>query len=648
MLRLVKFTGLLTSFLVSASATNAAAQTADRIWSGGPIITLNDAAMRAEAVAEKGGKIVAVGSAGDVMKLKGSTTELIDLGGRTMIPGFVDAHGHIFLGGLQAVSANMLAPPDGNVTDIASLQQTLRDWMAANKQIVDEIGLIIGFGYDQAQIKELRHPNRDDLDAVSEVLPIFLVHQSGHLGAVNSKALGILGYTKDTKDPVGGVIQRRAGSQEPNGVLEEAALMPAASKLLGVLGKTGIKGLAKAGAELWASYGYTTVQEGRATPAVAEAIREAGAEGAFKVDVAIFPDVLVDRDYIKTNLSKTYLNRVRIAGAKLSMDGSPQGFTAWRDRPYYAPVGTYPPGYVGYAAAPAETLVGSIDWAYANEVPIISHANGEAAIDLLIAATEKARTAYGAAADRRAVLIHGQFAREDQIDAFKRLDVIPSLFPMHTFYWGDWHRDHTVGPERADNISPTGWAVKRGMRFTSHHDAPVAFPDSMRVLDATVTRRTRSGDILGPDQRVDVITGLKSMALWSAYQHFEDASKGSIEVGKRADFAILSNDPTAVAQDTIDQLKVIETIKEGQPIFKLTPEKQRKSDLMLKPDSTGRYALTEFLRLAAVDREFRKLPAKQQTPFARALLAAAPHEAGCLMPAIADLLPSGSASTLRP
>ena len=180
---------------------------------------------------------------------------------------------------------------------------------------------------------------------------------------------------------------------------------------------------------------------------------------------------------------------------------------------------------MGYAAASNEQVIDSINWAYANGIQIITHANGEAAIDLLIASIEKARAANGAAADRRSVLIHGQFAREDQIDSLKRLDIIPSLFPMHTYYWGDWHRDHTVGPAQADNISPTGWAVKRGMKFTSHHDAPVAFPDSMRVLDATVTRRSRSGDIIGPDQRVDVITALKAMTIWPAYQHFEEASE---------------------------------------------------------------------------------------------------------------------------
>jgi predicted amidohydrolase YtcJ len=124
------------------------------------------------------------------------------------------------------------------------------------------------------------------------------------------------------------------------------------------------------------------------------------------------------------------------------------------------------------------------------------------------------------------VLIHGQFLREDQMDSFNKLAIIPSLFPMHTFYWGDWHLDHTVGPEAGMNISPTGWAMKRGMIFSSHHDAPVAFPDSMRVLDATVTRRSRLGRHRRPDQRVDVMTALKAMTIWPAWQHFEEKTKG--------------------------------------------------------------------------------------------------------------------------
>jgi hypothetical protein len=185
------------------------------------------------------------------------------------------------------------------------------------------------------------------------------------------------------------------------------------------------------------------------------------------------------------------------------------------------------------------------------------------------------------------------------VDSFNQLGVIPSLFPMHTFYWGDWHREQTVGPALADNISPTGWCVQRGMKFTTHHDAPVAFPDSLRVLDATVTRRSRSGDIIGPAQRVDVMTALKAMTIWPAWQHFEEATKGSIEVGKLADFVILSKDPTEVDPETLDQLKVIETIKEGVTVFALTEAERRNGSAMTEPASAQGLAFARALSAMA-------------------------------------------------
>ena len=228
--------------------------------------------MRAEAVAEKDGKIVAVGSKADVMKLQGTSTKVIDLAGRAMIPGFVDAHGHIFMGGIQALSANMLAPPDGNVTDIASLQKTLRDWAAANEKAVKDAGLILGFGYDNSQLKELRHPTRDDLDAISKDIPVFIVHQSGHLGVVNSKGLEIFGYTKDTPNPAGGVIQRREDGKEPNGVLEETAMFAVMPKILARIGTGGIKALAQAGASCGRDLGTRRRKRGVRSQPIAMAI----------------------------------------------------------------------------------------------------------------------------------------------------------------------------------------------------------------------------------------------------------------------------------------------------------------------------------------------------------------------------------------
>lgn len=560
---------LLPAFALLLAHGGALAQTADRIWRGGPILTMNDSAMRAEAVAEADGRILAVGGLAEVMAHQGPDTEMIDLAGRTLLPGFFDAHGHIFVGGLQALSANLLAPPDGKVTDIASLQATMRDWAAANADSVEKIGMIIGFGYDNAQLAEQRHPTRDDLDAVSTTLPVVLIHQSGHLAAVNSAMLALLKFDASTENPAGGVIQRRRGSKEPNGVLEETAMFTVAPIIMGRLGAEGMKTFAREGAKLWARFGYTTAQEARANPQVFAVMQQVAAEGGFANDVLVYPDVLVDRDFIKANVNSAYNNRLRLGGAKLTIDGSPQGFTAWRDRPYFKPVGDYPDGYSGYPAVTAEQVMDAVQWAADNGVQILTHANGERASDLLIAAHSAAQGRVPAARELRPVLIHGQFLRPDQLDSYKRLGVIPSLFPMHTFYWGDWHLDHTVGPEAGMNISPTGWVLARDMIFTSHHDAPVAFPDSMRVLDATVTRRSRSGRIVGADHRVDVITALKAMTIWPAYQHFEEADKGSLEPGKRADFVILSADPTAVDPTTLASLKVTETIKDGRSIFRL-------------------------------------------------------------------------------
>jgi hypothetical protein len=513
--------------------------------------------------------------------------------------------------------------------------------MAANEATVRKVNLVVGFGYDPSTLTEQRHPTRQELDAVSKDVPVFIVHQSGHLSALNTKALEVAGITADTPDPQGGVIRREADGKQPNGVLEETAHYAAVIKLLGGVGAEGARAFVRAGAELWARFGYTTAQEGRSTPATLALMRQVADAGGLKIDVATYPDVLVDREVIKKNVSATYTNRLRVAGAKLSIDGSPQGFTAWRDRPYYAPVGNYPKGYAGYQSATNAQTIESIDWGYANGIQVLTHANGEAASDLLIAAHTLARLKHGAdkAQATRPVLIHGQFLREDQVDAYQRLDVLPSLFPMHTFYWGDWHSSKTVGPAAAQNISPTGWVLKRGMIFTSHHDAPVAFPDSMRVLDATVNRVARgSGKVIGPQHRVDVITALKAMTIWPAWQHFEEKDKGSIEVGKLADFAVLSRDPTQGDTRTINRIKITETIKEGATVFKLDAQEQKKTALMSRPGADGSNAFARFLTAQAVYRDLERLPPALRQPGTVQHFLSAPHDATCLTAAVNDLV----------
>ena len=566
----MNFKNLIVPALLAAAlpTVGVAQDIADKIWFGGPILTMNEAGDSVDAVAVKNGIILAAGSSKDMTDHKGENTEMIDLDGKTMLPGFVDAHGHVFMIGVQALSANIQAAPDGEVNDVATMQRVLSQWASDFPERVKQFGMLLGFGYDDAQLAELRHPNRDEMDAITTELPAIIIHQSGHLGVMNSKALEMAGYTAETKNPAGGVIRRRKGSNEPDGVVEEAAFFNALTKLVSGVDAAAGPVIFKAGTDLITSFGYTTAQEGRTDPNTVALMRATAASDDvdINIDVVAYIDYMVDRDMVVNEATATYLNRFRIGGYKLTIDGSPQGFTALRDRPYYAPPEQYREDYAGYSAITADQTFEAVDFAFANDRQIIIHANGEGAMDIHIAALRAATAKYGMA-DRRPVLIHGQFAREDQIDAYQQLGVFPSLFPMHTFYWGDWHRDRTVGPVKAEDISPTGWVMKRGMMFSSHHDAPVAFPDSMRILDATVTRRSRSGDIIGPEHRVDVMTALRAMTIWPAYQHFEEDQKGSIEPGKLADFVVLSDNPMAVDPETLDQLLVVKTVKDGETIF---------------------------------------------------------------------------------
>lgn len=552
---------------LAAHVAYAVQPSAEIIYAGGDIVTVNELQPAAEAVAVSGGKIIAVGYADQIMQFKGPQTKVIELGGKTMIPGLIDAHGHVFSTGIQALSANLLPPPDGEGADIASIQRLLKAWSTKNEAVIAQMGWIIGFSYDDSQLKEQRHPTREDLDAVSTSLPILIVHQSGHLGVMNSKGLELARLTADSKNPEGGVIRRQTGSQEPNGVLEEAAFFGSLGAVLGKMGPKESVAVLTAGTELYASYGYTTAQEGRATTGSVATMAAAAKQGQLKIDVVAYPDIADAASTIKPPLlSGDFTNHFRIGGAKLNLDGSPQGKTAFLTKPYFKVPSGQKSDYHGYSTFTDEQVKGYVDKAFANNWQILAHVSGDAAVQQFIDAVRAAETKYGKA-DRRPVAVHAHIARPDQLDVFKELGIMPSFFPMHTFYWGDWHRDSVFGPERGSNLAPTGWALQRGMIFSSHHDSPVAFPDSMRVLDATVNRITRSGKVLGPDQRVSPLVALKAQTIWAAYQHFEEKNKGSIEVGKLADFTVLDQNPLKVDPLQIASIKVLETIKEGHSVY---------------------------------------------------------------------------------
>lgn len=563
--RSILFATLLTASLLPCAAS---AQHADTIYTGGTIITMNDDAPSAEAIAIKDGKILAVGNEATIMTSRGGATRVIDLANKTLLPGFVDAHSHFSLVGLQAISANLLPAPDGPVNSIPQLQQAMREFIATSP-IVKAFGVAIGFNYDDSQLAEQRSPTAAELDEVSRDIPLLVMHQSGHLGVYNSAALAKVGITSATVDPDGGLIRRKPGSTEPDGVLEENAHFVSMFKVLPRF--TPEQGLAQVAAaqQIYASNGFTTVQEARADSSILALLSAAAKAGSLYLDTIAFPALEMTSDEPSLRgplMSRTYQNHYRYGGIKLTFDGSPQGKTAWFTQPYYKAPPGQPASYAGYPAFKEEDAQRWVSMAYRNHWQVLVHANGDAAIDQLIRTVRTAQ-ADMPTKDARTVLIHGQYLRADQVAVLETLGIKPSLYPMHTFYWGDWHRQSVAGQERAENISPTGWLLAKKMPFTIHSDAPVTFPNSMRVLDSAVNRTTRTNYVLGSQHRLSPLVALKAMTLWAAYQHFEERSKGSLEAGKLADLVILDKNPLTVALATLKDIKVLETIKEGATVF---------------------------------------------------------------------------------
>jgi predicted amidohydrolase YtcJ len=252
---------------------------------------------------------------------------------------------------------------------------------------------------------------------------------------------------------------------------------------------------------------------------------------------------------------------------KITLDGSPQGRTAWRTQPYLLPPDGAEPGYKGYPAIPNDLDVIDIyEVAYKNQWQILTHANGDAAMDQMIRTMSEVQQKYGKE-NRRDVLIHGQYVRDDQLDEFQELGVVASLFPLHTYYWGDWHAQ-LIGDSLGSFISPTRAALDKKMNITIHTDAPVALPNLMRVIWTATTRVSRSGKIIGADQRLTVYEALKCITDWSAYQHFEEKTKGTLTKGKIADLVLLNKNPLKVDLEEVKEIIVMETIKNGKTVFK--------------------------------------------------------------------------------
>lgn len=542
--------------------------TADAIYVGGEIVTINDAQPIVEALAIKDGRILAVGTRADVEKAHlGASSKLVDLGGATLLPGFIDGHSHYFNSLLVANQCKLYAPPSGPAKDVDSIIAALKKFVEERRTPKGE--LVVGYGYDDTAMPNGRLLNRDDLDRAFPDNPVRIDHVSMHGTVMNSLALKKYGYSAETLTPPGGVIVRKPGTNEPYGLVMETAYLPVLNQSEPMTRAQEIE-WTKAGQMLYAEAGVTTANEGATHLAQLEAMKRATDAGANIIDVVALPFITdLDNSLEVFPLSTwgTYNKRLKIGGVKITIDGSPQGRTAFFTQPYL----TGGPGgekdWRGELSFPQDTVNQMIAKVYGMGVPLFLHANGDAGIDAFFKAHEFA-AAGDLTKDRHVTMIHAQFTRKDQIPTYLKYKIRPSYYTLHSYYFAEAHIKNR-GKDQAAYLSPMRDSIDAGLHPTNHTDFVVAPLDQMFMLWSAVNRISRGGEEVGIDQRITPLEGLKSMTLWGAEQYGEAASKGSLETGKLADLVVLDRNPLNVNAKDIKDIRVVETIKEGKTIYRI-------------------------------------------------------------------------------
>ncbi len=529
-----------------------------RLFINGQILTMDTTDSLASAFAISGDRYLMVGSDVQARSCADAGSEITDLQGKTVVPGLIESHSHLSLYAMTLLQANCRTPPN----------KSLEDVRVRIRQMAAELGpgqWIKGWGYDDTLIAEKRHLTRSDLDEAAPRNPVFISHASGHLGYANSQALELAGINPDTPQPQGGEIDMDAQcvlsgllKEEAQGlvidhipVYEVARLKEGMHQAVLDFHKFGITSIHDA------AIGYFKHER-----PIIQAYRQLESEG--RLDIRVYLTI-VERAYrpllnlgLGTGFGSDFL---RLGAVKLFQDGSIQAITAALKEPYLNN-----PGKLGNLICSQEDLDALLEKYQAANVQVAVHANGDQAIDSVLHSIERAQRRHPKKVLRH-MIIHCQLASLDQIRKMKLLGVIPSYFVNHVFYWGDRHLNLFLGPGRAKNIDPLGTTVGENLIFTLHSDLPVTPVDPLFSIHCAVNRLTRDGEILGAEQRISPLEALKAYTKYAAYCSYEENSKGSIEIGKLADFTVLSDNPLTVPKDKIKDIRVMSTFVGGRCVF---------------------------------------------------------------------------------
>lgn len=515
------------------------------LYTDGTIYTMQKQKPQVEAVLVQGERILAVG--------KRSTLEpeadiTISIKGKTMLPAFLDSHGH-----LMGVANGMLQADLSEVSSYDEMKDKILDFIQKNR--IPKEKWILAKGINHANLQEKQLPSKAFLDAICPQNPLVIQHTTGHSAVCNSMGLQALGITEHTQSPVGGKIDFVLGW------LEETAWVTY-MKQLPLPTMDELEHAFSRAQQLYASYGITTVQEGMFVPEIRPIYEMLYQKEKLNLDVVAYLDLQHADAFVHAfpNCRGVYDKHLKIGGYKVILDGSPQSKTAWVTEPYVD-------GTKGYPSLQDADLIPLVTRAVQEKQQLLMHANGDAAADQYLRVYEMVKQKWGAAV--RPVLIHGQLVRYDQLEKMAQLGIIPSFFVAHVYHWGEIHYQQ-LGKDRAECISPAHTALAYGLPVTLHQDAPVIAPDMMETIWCAVTRHTKGGRVLGGVEKLTVYEALQSVTCHAAMQYGEYQDKGSIQAGKYANFILLDQDPLLCCEEQIRNISILQTIQKGNCIYEKT------------------------------------------------------------------------------
>lgn len=542
---------------------------ADTIYHNGIIITMNDKSKFVEAVAVAADTILAVGDLSYVKTFADDKTRFLDLKGKTLLPGFIDAHSHILDTAFRALWVDVNSVPLGKVVKVSDIIRLLKE----KAQSIPEGEWVVGWGFDDSKIEEMRHLTSDDLNQVSTKHPVSVSHISGWVTYHNSIALAKGNITKETPDTEYYRILHDSNG-EPSGTIE-AALCPVFSKIPLATGEKFIEGL-KIVSKQYTAKGCTTSQEGWLySREPAELSLEAMNGNLFNLRMVVYPvgegDVYdTGKDELYPEFSSgQYLDKHKMlcmGAMKLTADGSIQARTAYLSKPYFV-CPDDKPDFLGQYNHEQEWLNERVLEFHQQGKQVAIHCNGDGAIEMAIIACEYAQKQYYRK-DPRFIFIHCQTVRKDQLERIAKLKACISFFVTHTYFWGKRHYTIFLGPERAMRLDPVREAMDLGINCTLHNDTYVTPIDPLLSVWSAVNRQTYEGQDLGKaEQGIDVYSALKAVTINAAYQGFEENVKGSIEIGKLADFVVLEENPLEIDEWKIKDISIAATIVGNKLVY---------------------------------------------------------------------------------